>query len=244
MKCRDYRRERTAAARFFRRRGAHPAVEPPCHGTGYVEVSGIVVVGGPGARFTRWSPPHPSPSLDIAEGCAPQPARAASPWWDSSTGTGAGSGDFEERNLARHAVLRGVVRPATTFGDLRNRALSNAWAGKSRARQSTARLTRGPCGHTARSTAPASPPMTSPLYAEAGEEARGGHRRAPLRACRSRHRRGTCPSSTPHRWSDAMKWRLMLAACGLRDLRHPVMVINLGALGLQGEVRERNIRPK
>jgi len=96
------------------------------HATPGVEVSGIVVVGGPGSAVHPLEPTTPVTFLDIAEGCAPQPARAAQPWWDMFHRPGAGSGDFEERNSARHAVYEAWF--ATTFGEASEPGTLGAWA--------------------------------------------------------------------------------------------------------------------
>lgn len=85
------------------------------HATPGVEVAAIVVVGNPGNAVHTLAPDTPVTFLEIAEDCAPQPWRAAQPWWDMFNRPGAASGEFEEKSAARHTAYDRWF--AATFGE-------------------------------------------------------------------------------------------------------------------------------
>lgn len=85
------------------------------HATTGVEVADVVVVGNPGNAVHPLTPETTVTFLEIAEDCAPQPWRAAQPWWDMFNRPGAAGGDFEEKSAARHTAYDRWF--AATFGE-------------------------------------------------------------------------------------------------------------------------------
>lgn len=128
------------------------------HATPGVEVARIVVVGNPGNAVHPPDPATPVNFLDIAADCAPQPWRAAQPWWDMYHGPGADSGDFEEKSAARHLAYEEWF--AETFGEPSEPGTIGAFE--------TSHVLVGPLPASAETRAPYRPLTGARIVAHAG----------------------------------------------------------------------------